>query len=120
MTCITKEYLHKPQSTLEAGGDLGIRLRGGSTTADHVDILGNSELLTDILLIATGNDDQVQDRVLSKIQEISECYLSTKLSPEDFCIINLSPYFSYLLHFFRLNSTLKSFLLVYLPMISNN
>ena len=46
--------------------------RGGPKTARHVEILGNSEIITTILKIATGDDRSVrEDRVVSDIQEVS-------------------------------------------------
>jgi len=46
--------------------------RGGPKTARHVEILGNSEVITTILKIATGDDRSVrEDRVVSDIQEVS-------------------------------------------------
>jgi len=46
--------------------------RGGPKTARHVEILGNSEVITTILKIATGDDRSVRkDRVVSDIREVS-------------------------------------------------
>ena len=45
--------------------------RGGPKTARHVEILGNSEVITTILKIATGDDQSVRDRIVSDIQEVS-------------------------------------------------
>ena len=46
--------------------------RGGPKTARHVEILGNSEVITTILKIATGDDRSVrEDRVVSDIQDVS-------------------------------------------------
>ena len=50
--------------------------RGGPKTARHVEILGNSEVITTILKIATGDDRSVrEDRVvpaLSRIRAVSQ------------------------------------------------
>ena len=46
--------------------------RGGPKTARHVEILGNSEVITTILKIATGDDRSVrEDRVVSDIKDVS-------------------------------------------------
>ena len=45
--------------------------RGGPKTARHVEILGNSEVITTILKIATGDDQSVRDRIVSDIQDVS-------------------------------------------------
>lgn len=68
MKSITKEYLHKPE--ILAAGMFTDRFRGGIATADHVDIMGNHELVTDILLIASGHGDLVQDRFYSDLPKI--------------------------------------------------
>jgi phospholipid:diacylglycerol acyltransferase len=60
----TKEYLHNPSSILND-------LRGGEETGDHVDIMGNTLLLNDILTIVSGNSEEVKDEIHSNIKEIS-------------------------------------------------
>jgi phospholipid:diacylglycerol acyltransferase len=45
--------------------------RGSGKAADHVDILGNHEVISDILAIATGRGDALEDRLLSNITEIA-------------------------------------------------
>lgn len=62
--CTSKEYHDKP-TTLIAGGSF----RGGPASGDHIDLLGNDELLTDVLTIASGG--QVEERILSNIREIA-------------------------------------------------
>ncbi|GAA5845245.1 hypothetical protein JCM3766R1_003369 [Sporobolomyces carnicolor] len=57
---VTHEILHAPQA---------FDVRGGSTTADHVDILGSSELNDAILEIASGNREHVKDQYHSNIRE---------------------------------------------------
>ncbi|KAM0793391.1 hypothetical protein ACM66B_000844 [Microbotryomycetes sp. NB124-2] len=57
---VTHEINHEPQS-----GDL----RGGTTTSDHVDILGNSELQRAIIDVVTGNGHLVEDQYHSRIRE---------------------------------------------------
>merc|ERR1712137_820486 len=71
ITCITREYKHEPES-LAGGGLFSNRFRGGRTTADHVDIMGNHDLITDILLIVSGHGDAVEERILSNIQELAD------------------------------------------------
>ena len=44
----------------------------GTSSSDHVDIMGNEALIADILNIATGASDQVKDRVHSNIVELSK------------------------------------------------
>eukprot|EP00753_Platysulcus_tardus_P008129 PLAT15650.1.p1 GENE.PLAT15650.1~~PLAT15650.1.p1 ORF type:complete len:674 (+),score=359.21 PLAT15650.1:7-2028(+) len=86
---ITREYAHsadanlmttqQPSKVLDLllsalqGGDL---LRGGAT-ADHVDILGNPQLLRDVLLIASGS--QLQDNVQSNIAALAEAVNAEKI-----------------------------------------
>jgi len=71
ITSITREYQHLPE-LLGAGGTFTNRFRGGRTTADHVDILGNHEFITDLLLIVSGHEEKVTDRIFSKIQEMAD------------------------------------------------
>lgn len=46
--------------------------RGGSETSDHVDILGNYRVLESVLRIATGNEDGINDEIVSMIDNIVE------------------------------------------------
>ena len=46
--------------------------RGGGTTADHVDILGNTALNEIILKVATGVSDEIEDSYVSNIQEYAK------------------------------------------------
>jgi phospholipid:diacylglycerol acyltransferase len=64
---ITKEYSHQPFSFREDGLDL----RGGMRSGDHVDIMGNHEMLTDLLNVVTGWKE-LEERITSDIREISE------------------------------------------------
>ncbi|ORX79498.1 LACT-domain-containing protein [Anaeromyces robustus] len=57
----TREYSHNPYL---------MWVRGGPETADHVDILGNHDLLKDILFIVSGNEDLVERRVESDLPNI--------------------------------------------------
>ncbi|KAJ8296972.1 Phospholipid:diacylglycerol acyltransferase [Rhodotorula toruloides] len=59
---VTHEILHAP---------LAFDPRGGPTTADHVDILGSSELNDAILDIAAGQGERVKDQYHSRIQDIA-------------------------------------------------
>lgn len=54
---------HKPSPTIP---------RGGGTTADHVDILGNIALQEIILKVATGVAHEVQDSFVSNITEYAK------------------------------------------------
>merc|ERR1711971_1075764 len=54
--CVLKEYLNKPTTTIGA-------IRGGPSSGDHIDLLGNEELLSDVLTIASGG--QVDGRIVS-------------------------------------------------------
>jgi len=70
MKIITREYQHTLQSLIEArSAGLDAALRGGITTADHVDIMGNHHLLEDALSIAAGKE--VEDRIYSNVEEYS-------------------------------------------------
>lgn len=69
---VTKEFEHEPSM---------VDLRGGPKTGDHVDILGNHEMLMDVMKIVSNYafikiDDQdgtlPQNRIISDIDEISE------------------------------------------------
>eukprot|EP00833_Pecoramyces_ruminatium_P018170 jgi/Orpsp1_1/1192202/evm.model.d7180000091357.1 len=57
----TREYSHNPYL---------MWVRGGPETADHVDILGNHDLLKDILFIVSGNEHLVEKRVNSDLPNI--------------------------------------------------
>lgn len=59
ISVIVHEMLHQPDRH---------GLRGGSKTADHVDILGRSELNELILRIVSGNGDTLlKNKILSNI-----------------------------------------------------
>ena len=59
---VLREYVHDPVPLWQDA-------RGGTKTAKHVEILGNSEVIKDILSIATGHDSdlRLEDRVSSDI-----------------------------------------------------
>eukprot|EP00741_Cyanophora_paradoxa_P014681 tig00020816_g14159.t1 len=46
-------------------------VRSGPLAAAHVDILGNRELLRDVLLVAAGRGEEVQERVASDIDAVA-------------------------------------------------
>ena len=46
--------------------------RGGGSSADHVDILGNVKLNEIILKVATGAESEVQDNFVSNIREYAK------------------------------------------------
>lgn len=54
MRVVAREYTHAP-----APGTL----QGGGTSGDHVDIMGNHELVSDLLAIAAGRGGALEDRV---------------------------------------------------------
>ncbi|KAG8754897.1 hypothetical protein FRC11_006367 [Ceratobasidium sp. 423] len=60
---VTQEMAHKPEP---------YDPRGGSTTSDHVDILGSEALNLAILRIAAGRGEDVEERFVSKIQEYAK------------------------------------------------
>ncbi|KAJ1917823.1 phospholipid:diacylglycerol acyltransferase [Tieghemiomyces parasiticus] len=62
---VTREYRHNPTHMIKD-------LRGGSDTADHVDILGNYQVISDLLRIAAGREDAVEARIVSDIQQIAD------------------------------------------------
>eukprot|EP01117_Protostelium_nocturnum_P013287 TRINITY_DN4943_c0_g1_i1.p1 TRINITY_DN4943_c0_g1~~TRINITY_DN4943_c0_g1_i1.p1 ORF type:complete len:723 (-),score=239.02 TRINITY_DN4943_c0_g1_i1:50-2176(-) len=66
---ITREFRHETESVLQARDNV---LRGGTATADHIDIMGNHYMLQDIIKITTNKADQLHDRYFSKIQEYAE------------------------------------------------
>ncbi|EKM53495.1 uncharacterized protein PHACADRAFT_197922 [Phanerochaete carnosa HHB-10118-sp] len=63
MKVVTVELPHKPVSTIP---------RGGGTSSDHVDILGNIDLNEIILKVATGVQHEVQDNFVSNIREYAQ------------------------------------------------
>ena len=89
---VTKEFIDTPSTFREDG--LGLRLsfyylyfyffiffsfshlsnhnRGGTKTGDHVDIMGNYQVIMDILLVASGRGKEVKQEIHSSIEEISE------------------------------------------------
>ena len=46
--------------------------RGGPRSADHVDILGHMDVLTDVLTIASGHGDELQDKIVSDVKRIAD------------------------------------------------
>jgi len=63
--CQVREYQDKPTTLLSTGS-----IRGGSASGDHIDLLGNEEMLSDVITIVTGGD--VQERILSDIKEFAD------------------------------------------------
>lgn len=57
----TIEYLHRPQR---------IKLQGGPFTADHVDIMGNHELIEHVIKIISGHEEEVEKRILSNLPDM--------------------------------------------------
>jgi len=62
--CTIKEYRDKPTTLLSSG-----TIRGGASSGDHIDLLGNDELLTDVLTIASGG--KVDGRIASGLTDIA-------------------------------------------------
>lgn len=46
--------------------------RGGPRSADHVDILGHMDVVTDVLTIAAGRGNELQDKIVSDVARIAE------------------------------------------------
>lgn len=51
-------------------------MRGGSASGDHVDILGNDELLEDILMIASGRE--VEGRISSGLRAMADSWATRR------------------------------------------
>ncbi|CEO95656.1 unnamed protein product (mitochondrion) [Plasmodiophora brassicae] len=66
MSVTTREYKHKPMTVFVSGGDL----RGGPASGDHVDILGNHDVIDDLIQIVSAAPDPEQ-RILSDIEDIA-------------------------------------------------
>ncbi|KAI5193337.1 phospholipid:diacylglycerol acyltransferase [Nematocida minor] len=60
---VIREYKHMPSNSL-------LEPRGGAHTAEHVNILGNYSLITDILKIASG--ERLDDEIISNLPELIE------------------------------------------------
>jgi phospholipid:diacylglycerol acyltransferase len=63
----TREYLHKKEFVVDDP------VRGGPHSADHVDILGNEDMLADLVRIVSGVDEESvqENHIVSDIKEIS-------------------------------------------------
>ncbi|RKP36260.1 Lecithin:cholesterol acyltransferase-domain-containing protein [Dimargaris cristalligena] len=61
---VTREYRHNPTHMIKD-------IRGGSDTADHVDILGNYQVISDLLRVAAGKAENVGDQIVSDIRRIA-------------------------------------------------
>ncbi|KAI5184598.1 phospholipid:diacylglycerol acyltransferase [Nematocida homosporus] len=59
---INKEYTHTPATAI-------LEVRGGPKTAQHVNILGNHELISDLLLLASGGT--IEERIVSDLPTIT-------------------------------------------------
>jgi phospholipid:diacylglycerol acyltransferase len=64
----TREYPHRPKFTIDDP------MRGGPLSAEHVDILGNDEVMLDLLRVITNTElEEVnQNKIFSNIKEIGE------------------------------------------------
>ena len=45
--------------------------RGGPKSSEHVDILANVEVMEDVLRIAVGHGEDMEDQVISRVPEIA-------------------------------------------------
>ncbi|KAK9829180.1 hypothetical protein WJX72_004349 [[Myrmecia] bisecta] len=61
---VTREYMHEPSGSY-------MDLRGGPRSADHVDILAHVDVMVDVLKIAAGAGDELDDKILSEIDNIA-------------------------------------------------
>ena len=62
---ITREYLHQPEFTVDDP------MRSGPHSAEHVDILGNVEMMEDLMRIVTDHKiDEMEDKIVSDIRGI--------------------------------------------------
>ena len=63
----TREYPHRALPLAWGRGD-----QEGKFSGDHVNIMGNHEMIADVLRAVTGRGDEVEERVHSKVMELSE------------------------------------------------
>eukprot|EP00891_Asterochloris_glomerata_P002292 jgi/Astpho2/2292/e_gw1.00040.193.1_t len=61
---VSREYLHQPSKSY-------LDLRGGPKSSEHVDILANVEVMEDVLRIAVGHGEDMEDQVISRVPEIA-------------------------------------------------
>jgi phospholipid:diacylglycerol acyltransferase len=63
---ITREYKHRQEFSVDDP------MRSGPYSADHVDILGNVDMMEDFIKIVTGHDiDSVQTKIVSDIENMA-------------------------------------------------
>lgn len=60
---VVKEYVHVPSKSI-------LEVRGGPFSSQHVNILGNHEVISDLLVVASGG--QVPPRITSNIQNLPD------------------------------------------------
>jgi phospholipid:diacylglycerol acyltransferase len=64
---VTREYKHKQELVFEDP------MRGGPYSSDHVDIMGNLDMMEDFLKVVSDIETEtIQDRIVSDIEEIAE------------------------------------------------
>jgi len=68
--CTIKEYEDKPRTLLSGGS-----IRGGPSSGDHIDLLGNEEALADVLRVASGAE--VEERIVSHIRAVADRWNDT-------------------------------------------
>lgn len=61
---VTREYQHRGSFQIDDP------IRQGPESSEHCDILGNNEVLEDLIRIATGDGESVQPRIVSNIEQI--------------------------------------------------
>jgi len=65
---VTREYRHKPPATIVDHGK--VILRVATDEVDHVNIMGNHEMILDVLTVALGKGHGLEDRIYSDIDEL--------------------------------------------------
>jgi phospholipid:diacylglycerol acyltransferase len=64
---VTREYQHKQETPFDDP------MRGGPYSGEHVDVMGNLDMMTDFLKVVSDfEDDTVEDHFVSDIHEIAE------------------------------------------------
>lgn len=61
ITCVTREQEHNPKA---------MSFQGGPNTGDHVDIMGNHDVIADVLKVVAGQGHTLDDRIVSNLHQI--------------------------------------------------
>lgn len=74
MSCMLQDVERLPRDVKVVcpAVSVGYVSRGGPRSADHVDILGHVDVLRDVLTIASGHGDELQDKILSDVKRIAD------------------------------------------------